>query len=132
MGKLVLVALLLAQTMLCPVRCVFTAGDACASENESTPCCCSNDSHEEDSPVGPLEPPHEGCECYGCFCEGAIIDDRPDFEIDGLVICCDVCVPALQIDHDVFASASLRNRLDHRPVSCQGRDARSDTQVWLL
>ncbi|GAB5442203.1 MAG: hypothetical protein Fues2KO_25520 [Fuerstiella sp.] len=151
MSRVVAILLLIANLLVCPLRCAG-AGAAAKSTDDggSAGChCCAKkvceatgdadrsesvkppyapEALKADSPKGQHQLPAEDCACPSCICEGAMPSSPA--EIQGvqhsalLVTCC--------ADSAAVSAAKVVSRMDQPPPPRPPREKLSLQQSWLI
>ena len=139
MFRIVFAILLIANLLVCPLRCVSCQAGATSVEDCATVgcCCCHSDTippvAESPENCPPVDYPGDDCPCPNCICEGATLQD-------GLELPDANTQPAsfghwsARIERDIsvdIAQEFARVTLDcDRLIS--GRDARIAHHSWLI
>lgn len=134
MIRSLLVLLLIANVLACPLRCLgcqITAADE--SDREEIGCLCCQPGATSQAPESSGELPGDDCTCPNCICEGATLESTPQPpEVEAYVI----AWISLAIDAPATQSPAVRHPgaldLSDQPHRLAGRDARIAHQSWLL
>lgn len=138
-----LALLLIANLLVCPLRCVSCQANAVADEvcaPAACPCC----SHAEEEPVSQTpeqcpercpEPCENDCNCQNCICEGAVVEADVELPSSVGVDHAERWVPpALTAATTAALSSETSWRRTCAPTGrllC-GRDVRVAHQSWLI
>ena len=132
MSRFILVALLIANLLACPMRCQSCqAGVAPLEDRQDSACGCCHESQPVEAPQSDSDLPNDECSCTSCICEGATIQD--DLKILGDP---ELSVADWIVDGDVFASKvsapSIFAPPCLPPFFGSSRNALVAYQVWLI
>ena len=132
-----LAILLIANLLVCPLRCFSCQAETAAETtciSSACDCCHAAEQPSDCDPGSGDDPaPSEECSCPDCICEGATIQSAPE-------IAQDVAQPAHFFDWNDRLAIRM-DRLSNRRSSeldllpdrfFSGRDARVARQSWLI
>ena len=134
MCRAVLLLVLIANLLACPLRCASCDAGA-VSIDEYVPTCCSFCQHEVQSPSSgmPTDCPSDDCSCPNCVCEGATLESGPTIQ-KSLVQAAEFDVWALSAELNLavrLMESSVCENADGWFPQC-GRDALIAHQIWLI
>lgn len=133
MGRFAFAILLIANLLVCPLRCfscqtgVVEGGD-CAQ----AACCCCQDAQDGDESSNDQPSQGNECSCPNCICEGATVQADPETSgVTDRVALGPWIVPtdALLLSVVSFSRADAR---DPAPCFAGGRNALVAYQSWLI
>ncbi len=128
----ILILLLIAHLLACPVRCLSCETTA-AVGTECAPAACSCCSHVDEAPVSETpEPFRDDCNCQNCICEGAINDAR--VELSDVQILVSWELPTHLMAAAVASDSDFYSPLAFAPKGhfLHGRDRCIAHQSWLI
>lgn len=134
MGRPLLAILLIANLLVCPLRCFSCQTEAVADDNCSGEvCCCCQLADDVNQPIDGDHLPSEDCSCPDCICEGATLErglETSQVLTQSILFVCGTDRAVIGIEHQFQCLSVGQENSSDRFIS--GRDARVAYQSWLI
>ncbi|MEZ6103846.1 MAG: hypothetical protein R3E01_33285 [Pirellulaceae bacterium] len=129
MGRFALSLLLIANLLVCPLRCLSCQTGVVVDGDCAQAACCCQDAQDGDESSNGQPSPGGDCSCPNCICEGATVQADP--EIREASDCVASGAWILSTDY-LLPSGSRVDARDRPPSYPGGRDALVAYQSWLI